>query len=310
MALPTLVELAEAGAHFGHRKALLNPQAREFIFEVRNGVSLINLEKTLSQLEKAREVLQQAKKDGLPVLVVGTKGSVRRRVAELSQEAGLPYLNERWLGGFLTNFASFADYLKRMNEMEEKLTSINSRSQKKERLVLERKLAKFARYFGGVKGITGQPQLLVVASASNDKIAVEEANRLGVPIIAITDTDIDPHNITYPIPANDDAPRAVELILVALLEEGKKPLPKKETVKDEATTEDKADEKPEAKDSKKPKAKTASKVKTAKATLSPAKPTTKKTTPTKTVKKLVTKTAKVSKGAAKKTSKKEAKKYG
>jgi len=223
MALPTLVELAEAGAHFGHRKALLNPRAREFVFEIRNGVSLIDLEKTLDRLEKAKEILRQAKKDGLTVLVVGTKNPIRQKVAQLSEEANLSYLNERWLGGFLTNFSSFSDYINRMNQLEEKLEAKGALMDKKERLGLERKLAKFERYFRGVKKIGGMPQLLVLASASENKIAVEEAKRVGVPIIAITDTDINPQEITYPIPANDDAPRAVELILTALLENSTEP---------------------------------------------------------------------------------------
>jgi small subunit ribosomal protein S2 len=218
MSMPTLLELAQSGAHFGHHRSLTNPKAKTYIYMVKNNVALIDLEQTQNYLEAAQRALAGYLAEDKTVLVVGTRRLVRPIVKEIAQELRVNFITERWLGGFLTNFSNFSENISRMNKLEQYLESEDSaKIEKKERLVQEAKLANYHRFLGGVKSLTKLPDLLILASASEDKIAIVEANRLGIPIIAIADTDINPDLITYPIPANDDAPKAVELILRTLI---------------------------------------------------------------------------------------------
>jgi small subunit ribosomal protein S2 len=218
MAMPTLMELAEAGAHYGHHRSLTFPKARGFIFTVKNNIALINLEKTQECLATAQNVMNQYRADGKTILFVGTKRSIRNSVQEVAESIGAAYITDRWYGGFLTNFPNFLQQIKKMNELEEYLKGDEAaKLEKKERLVKERKLAHYQRFLGGVAKLTAMPDLLVLASSSEDKVAILEANRMNVSIIALTDTDLNPDLITYPIPANDDAPKAVDLILKALI---------------------------------------------------------------------------------------------
>ncbi len=227
MAIPTLVELAEAGAHFGHHRSLTFPKAKEFVYVVKSNVALINLEKTQEALENAQQVIQEYLSANRPVLFVGTKRSVRNITKEAAESVNSPYITERWFGGMLTNFSTILDNIKRMNESEEFLAGEKAQKlSKKERLVLENKLARTKRFLGGVATLKEIPALIVLASASEDKIAIEEANQLGIPVVSITDTDMNPDLITYPIPANDDAPKAVELILQTIIAAPTKKTPK------------------------------------------------------------------------------------
>jgi small subunit ribosomal protein S2 len=219
MPLPTLIELAEAGAHYGHHRSLTYPKAKEFVFMTKNNVSLINLEHTLRCLQEAQQLLHEYRAKGKPVLFVGTKRSIRPAVKDAAESINEPYIVERWYGGFLTNFSSFAAELKKMKELTEFLQGEKAaKLEKKERAKFQSRLDHYNRFLGGAADLRAKPELLVVASATEDKIAIGEARKLNIPVIAIVDTDINPDEIDYPIPANDDAPRAVELILKALAE--------------------------------------------------------------------------------------------
>lgn len=237
--MPTLVELAEAGAHYGHHRSLTFPKAKGFVFMTKNNVSLINLEETLKGLEAAHELLNEYRAKNKPILFVGSKRSIREIVKQAAQAIDAHYVVERWYGGFLTNFANFATQIKKIGELEEFLKSEKaSRLDKKERARHQSRYDHAMRFLGGVVNLKGMPELIVIGSATEDKIAISEARRMNIPIIAITDTDVNPADIEYPIPANDDAPRAVEMILQALVGVAAKPAaPKAEEA--EAATEEK-----------------------------------------------------------------------
>ncbi len=216
--LPTLVELAEAGAHYGHHRSLTFPKAREFVYMTKNNVSLINLEETLKGLEAARTLLHDYRAKNKQVLFVGSKRSLRDIVKKAAESIDASYMVERWYGGFLTNFDNFAAQIRRISEMEAFLQSEKAaRLDKKERARHQARYDHAMRFLGGVVNLKSMPALMVVGSATEDTIAIGEARRMNIPVIAITDTDINPSEIDYPIPANDDAPRAVAMILTALV---------------------------------------------------------------------------------------------
>lgn len=218
MALPTLVELAEAGAHYGHHRSLTFPKAKNFVYMTKNNVSLINLEETLKGLEAAQALIQDYKAKGKPILFVGSKRSIREIVKAAAETIGAHYVVERWYGGFLTNFDNFAAQIKKIGELEEFLKGDKAaRLEKKARARYQAHYNHTLRFLGGVVNLKTMPELIVVGSATEDKIAIGEARRMGIPVIAITDTDVNPTEIDYPIPANDDAPKAVEMILRALV---------------------------------------------------------------------------------------------
>jgi small subunit ribosomal protein S2 len=231
--IPSLVELAEAGAHFGHHRSLTFPRSRNFVYTVKNSVAIINLEETQRSLSEAQKMFSQFREAGKPVLFVGTRRAVRGFTKEVAESVNCPFITERWFGGMLTNFSTMRDNIKRMNEEIEYLASDKSkRLSKKERLMHENKLERSRRFLGGVSTLTEMPALIVLASASEDKIAIEEANQVGIPVISITDTDMNPELITLPIPANDDSPRAVELILRTIVAEPSKLEPAKTVAKE------------------------------------------------------------------------------
>ena len=239
MAMPTLIELAEAGAHYGHHRSLTFPKAKNFIYMTKNNVSLINLEETLRCLEEAQRVISEYRASNRPVLFVGTKRSIRQIVKEVAESIQAPYMIERWYGGFLTNFPNFANQLKKMKELEEFVAGEKyARLDKKQRARHQARLDHYHRFLGGVAALPGMPKLLVVGSATEDQIAIAEARKLDIPVIAIVDTDINPSEIEYPIPANDDAPKAVEVILRALVEEPAKKAVKKAVAAVEAPEND------------------------------------------------------------------------
>lgn len=218
MAMPTLLELADSGAHYGHHRSFVYPKAREYVYGVKQNVALINLEKTQELLGEAQKIFTKFKSEGKTVLFVGTKRGVQEVVRQIAESIGEPFITERWLGGFLTNFESIQENIKKMNELEEYLNGEQSKTLTKiERLRADAKLKRYHRFLIGVGHLKSKPELMVMASASQDRIALREANLQGLPIIAICDTDTNPELVTYPIPANDDAPKAVELILNALV---------------------------------------------------------------------------------------------
>ncbi len=213
MALPTftLRQLLEAGVHFGHHTRRWNPKMAPYIFGVRNGVHIIDLEQSVPLLYKALSTVRDVAAGGGRVLFVGTKRQAAERVAEAAKKCGQYYVNHRWLGGMLTNFKTISLSIKRLRELEEKLGQERSGFTKKETLNLTRERDKLERALGGIKEMGGLPDILVVIDTNKESIAVQEANRLNLPVIAILDSNSDPDGVAFPVPGNDDAIRAIDL---------------------------------------------------------------------------------------------------
>jgi len=205
--------LLEAGVHFGHPKRRWNPYMKEYIFVQRNGIHIIDLQQTLVKLNEACEFVRNLVANGGDIIFVGTKKQAQEAIEEEARRCGAFYVNRRWLGGMLTNFATIQsriDYLVRLEDRRDR--NEFSRLPKKEALKLEREIARLNQLFGGVKEMTKIPDAMFVVDPVKEKIAVTEARKFGVPIVAMVDTDCDPRVIDYPIPANDDAIKSVRLI--------------------------------------------------------------------------------------------------
>ena len=219
MAQPALQDLLEAGVHFGHQTRRWNPKMRRFIFAERSGIYIIDLQKTLRQIIKAQELLRTVVLKGDSVLFVCTKRQLKAVVQAEATESGGHYVTERWLGGMLTNFQTVKKQIRRLKDLEQGATEGEFESYtKKEKLLFERERVKLSRNLEGIKNMNRLPGALFVVDAKKEKIAVAEANKLGIPVVAIVDTNADPDVITVPIPGNDDAIRAVALITQALAE--------------------------------------------------------------------------------------------
>jgi len=217
MAQPQLQELLEAGVHFGHQTRRWNPKMRRFIFAERSGIYLIDLQKTQAQIGKAQELIKNVILKGENVLFVCTKKQLKALVQAEAQLCNALYVTERWLGGTLTNFQTIKRQIRRLRELEQGASDGDFDSYtKKEKLLFERERVKLSRYLEGVKLMTRLPGALFVVDAKKERIAILEANKLGVPVVAIVDTNADPDVITVPIPGNDDAIRSVSLITRAL----------------------------------------------------------------------------------------------
>src|SRR6478752_1886733 len=215
---PTLEALLAAGVHFGHQTRRWNPKMRRFIFAERNGIHIIDLQKTLRQLEIAQKLVRDVVLRGDSVLFVCTKAQVAGIVKQEAERCGAMYITERWLGGLLTNFQTVKKQLRRMKELEAGSAEGGEFENytKKERLMMTREKDKLSKYLSGIRSLTRTPGLMFVVDAKKEKIAVAEANKLGIPIISIVDTNADPDLITVPIAGNDDAIRSVELITKAI----------------------------------------------------------------------------------------------
>jgi small subunit ribosomal protein S2 len=215
---PTIEALLAAGVHFGHQTRRWNPKMRRFIFAERNGIHIIDLQKTLRQLEIAQKLVRDVVLRGDSVLFVCTKAQVAGIVKQEADRCGAMYITERWLGGLLTNFQTVKKQLRRMKELEAGSAEGGEWENytKKERLMMTREKDKLSKYLSGIRSLTRTPGLMFVVDAKKEKIAVAEANKLGIPIISIVDTNADPDLITVPIAGNDDAIRSVELITKAI----------------------------------------------------------------------------------------------
>ncbi len=212
-----LKELLEAGVHFGHQTRRWNPKMKNFIFAERNGIHIIDLRKTLDRLNRAQQAVREVVLRGDRVLFVCTKRQLRGIVEQEAMDSGSLYVTERWLGGMLTNFQTIRKQIRRLKELERgQEENAFEFYTKKERLLLDREREKLDKYFAGVKDMSRLPGAVFVVDARRETIAVKEAHRLGIPVIAITDTNADPDLIDYPIPGNDDAIRAVGLITKAM----------------------------------------------------------------------------------------------
>ena len=209
MAVVSMRQLLEAGVHFGHQTRRWNPKMKRFIFGERNGIYLIDLHKTLTGIETAYTYVRDLVADGGTVLFVGTKKQTQDPVAEYADACGMPYVNERWLGGMLTNFATVSGRVKRMQELRAMQAAGDFDGMpKREALQLTRELEKLSRNLGGIADLHRLPNAVFVIDTKKEHIAVTEANKLGLPVVAVVDTNCDPDVIDYVIPGNDDAIRS------------------------------------------------------------------------------------------------------
>ena len=209
----TIKQLLEAGAHFGHQTGRWNPRMKEYIFTKRNGIHIIDLEKTAVMLDKACDFVREVVAAGQSVLFVGTKKQAQESVEEEAKRCEMYYVNLRWLGGMLTNFATIQARIDQLVRMEDQQTRGEfGRLTKKEIMKIGEKIDKMNRQMGGFKEMTALPGAIFVVDPTKERIAIAEARRMGVPVVAIVDTNCDPYDIDYPIPANDDAIRAIRLI--------------------------------------------------------------------------------------------------
>ncbi|MGH7576108.1 MAG: 30S ribosomal protein S2 [Longimicrobiales bacterium] len=222
-------ELLEAGVHFGHQRSRWNPKMKRYIFAARNGIHIIDLKKTLNGLAEATQALREATLQGDRVLFVCTKRQLRSIIEQEATRCSGFYVTERWLGGMLTNFSTIKKQIRRLKELERGIDEGSYEFYtKKEQLLLGREREKLDKYLGGVKDMARLPGAMFVVDAKKELIAVREANKLGIPVIAIADTNADPDMIDYPIPGNDDAIRSVSLITAAVadaIEQARRELP-------------------------------------------------------------------------------------
>ncbi len=211
MANIQMKELLEAGVHFGHQTQRWNPKMKPFIFGKRNGIHIVDLQKTLHHFEDAAEFIRDLAANGRNVLFVGTKRQAQDAIREEAERCGMFYMNHRWLGGTMTNFRTIRKSIVRFKEIEGVLGNEESHLTKKERIQLERQRRKMDRAFGGIRDMEDLPDALFVVDTVHEHIAIKEANRLGIPVVAVVDTNSDPEEVDFPIPGNDDAIRAIRL---------------------------------------------------------------------------------------------------
>jgi small subunit ribosomal protein S2 len=216
---PKIKEFLEAGVHFGHQTRRWNPKMKPFIFAARNGIYIIDLQKTLNALEKAKLKVREVVSRGRPVLFVGTKKQARVVIHEEAPRCNGFYVTERWLGGMLTNFNTIKNSIKRLKDIERmREDGTFEKFTKKERLMMDGEAERLTKVMGGIKEMNMLPGLVVVVDAKKEKIAVSEAAKLGIPIIGIIDTNADPDPIDFPIAANDDAIKSIRILLRDLVD--------------------------------------------------------------------------------------------
>ena len=213
MALPdfNMRQLLEAGVHFGHQTHRWNPKMKPYIFGDRNNIHIIDLAQTVPMLSKALQVVSDTVARGGRVLFVGTKRQASEIIADAAKRSAQYYVNSRWLGGMLTNWKTISNSIARLRKLDEILGSEASGFTKKERLNLEREREKLDKALGGIRDMGGTPDLMFIIDTNKEKIAIDEAKRLGIPVVAIIDSNCDPDAIDFPIPGNDDASRAIAL---------------------------------------------------------------------------------------------------
>jgi len=214
MTVVTMRELLDSGAHFGHQTSRWNPKMKRFIFTERNGIYIIDLQQSLALIDQAYDFIKETVAHGGNILFVGTKKQAQETIAEQATRVGMPYVNHRWLGGMLTNFATVSKRVERMKELEEiDFDDVaGSGRTKKELLLLERELHKLQSSLGGIRNMSRTPSAVWIVDTEKEHLAVDEANKLGIPVVAILDTNADPDQVTYPIPGNDDSIRSVTLL--------------------------------------------------------------------------------------------------
>ena len=251
MAVVAMKQLLEAGVHFGHQTRRWDPRMAEYIFQARNGIHIIDLQKTSKKLDEAYEFMREQAEEGKRVLFVGTKKQAQECVKEAAEKSGMFYVNERWLGGTLTNFGTIRKRINRLTELEAmEQNGTFEVLPKKEVVLLRKEMDKLNKNLGGIKEMTEIPDVIFLVDPKKEHIAVQEARKLNIPIIGLVDTNCDPNDVDYVIPGNDDAIRAVKLItdvMANAIIEGKQgeSLETAETV-DEQVEEQEVSEEPES----------------------------------------------------------------
>jgi small subunit ribosomal protein S2 len=237
-------QLLEAGAHFGHQSSRWHPRMAPYIHSKREGNHIIDLTKTVEALDKALDFLTQTSAAGKQVLLVSTKRQAKDKIRQVADATNMPYVTERWLGGMLTNTATIGGRIKRLKDLESRMISgeLEARYNKLEVQRFQEEVDEMNHLYGGIKDLNGKPGAVFVVDVINDDLAVKEARKLGIPVVAMVDTNGDPSQVNYPIPANDDATKAINLILdyvQAAIEAGQKKAASKPADKTEKTDETK-----------------------------------------------------------------------
>ena len=214
----SIKELLDAGIHFGHRTNRWNPKMSEFIFGHRNGIHIIDLQQTYTFFNTALKVIEDAAKEGKNILFVGTKRQASDIIEKYAAECNQYFINKRWLGGMLTNWDTIQNSIKKLKDMEEILINKSNSYTKKELLKFENSVEKLNKALGGIKNMSGKPDILFIIDTNKEILAVKEANKIGIPIVAVIDSNCNPEGIDYPIPGNDDAIRSIEYYCNAISE--------------------------------------------------------------------------------------------
>lgn len=210
----SLDKLLEAGAHFGHQSRRWNPKMKPYLYGSQSGVHIFDLTKTKRDLESALDFLTKSSSEGKTILFLGTKKQIKDKTAQVAAETSMPYVNERWLGGTISNFSQISKSVKKLTDMKESLASGEyNKYTKKERLLIEREIARLERFFGGIVGMKALPDVLFVIDVKKEAGAAKEARRKGIAVVGIVDSNADPDLVDYPIGANDDSTKVLEYIL-------------------------------------------------------------------------------------------------
>lgn len=211
--MPTLLEMLKAGVHFGHQKSRWHPKMEQYLFGARNGVHVIDLDKTTEELAKAFEYVKSLSAKGKTILFVGTKRQAREIIKDAADKCGMPYLTERWIGGLITNFDEFKRRMKKYKHLKEMFaTGEIEKYTKKEQVTFKKDIEKMDKYLAGLVNLNEIPDALYIADLRVEKTASTEARRIGVPMVAVCDSNVDPTKVDFPIPANDDAVNSIKLI--------------------------------------------------------------------------------------------------
>ncbi len=211
-------DLFDAELHLGHKRNRLHPRARKYVYKMDNGISIIDLTQTVSQVEKAKSFLQTMKEDQKVVLVVATKKVAAPVIAEYCKQHAIPFITAKWLPGLLTNFETLAKNIKKLNDLKaEEAQGAWSNLAKHETVKLKKQIARLEKFYGGISTLTAHPSALFIIDSKKEHNAVDEAQKSSIPVVAVTDTNTDPDTVQYPIVANDDSPKAIEYIVTQIL---------------------------------------------------------------------------------------------
>lgn len=217
----SMMSMLKAGVHFGHKKSKKHPKMSQYVYTIRNGISIIDLNKTMVKLNEALEFVKEISSNGGTILFVGTKKQAMETIKEAAERCEMPYVTERWLGGTFTNFEKITSSIKRLEKMvlEKENGELEKKYNKKERLEIDREIKRLERKFGGIKTMKKLPEAVFIVDTKEDSTAVTESNSKNIPIVAVLDTNSDPSLVKHPIPSNDDALGAIKLMTNAIAEE-------------------------------------------------------------------------------------------